>query len=88
MTRDPLGMATIFMDRFTGAKAGLTLDWASGYFLSKDHQMLLIVAEPVEPPQNVDFVKEMMVEVEAAIAEVLTQWSEIGTAGEPDQQNA
>ena len=86
MTRDPLGMAAVFMDRFTGAKAGLSLDWASGYFLSKDHQMLLILVEPVEPPQNVDFVKEMMVEVEAVIAGVRAEWPEIGSVGEPEPE--
>ena len=83
MTRDPLGMAEVFMDRFTGAKAGLALDWASGYFLSRDHQMLLILAEPVEPPQNVDFVKAMMVDVEGVIDRALSSWPEIGSAGEP-----
>ena len=36
MLQDPLGMAEVFMDRFAGAKAGLALDWASGFFLSRD----------------------------------------------------
>ena len=83
MVRDPLGLAEIFMDRFTGAKAGLSLDWSSGYFLSRDHQMLLILAEPIEPPQNVDFVKAMTLEVEGAVDRALARWPEIGSAGEP-----
>jgi predicted RND superfamily exporter protein len=86
MIRDPLGLAEVFMDRFTGAKAGLSLDWASGYFLSKDHQMLLILAEPVAPPQNVDLVKAMMVEVEGVIDGALSKWPEIGSAGEPQPE--
>ncbi len=84
--RDPLGMAEVFMGRFTGAKAGLSLDWASGYFLSRDHQMLLILAEPVEPPQNVDFVKEMMQGVQGVIDGALSRWPEIGSAGEPQPE--
>ena len=83
MTRDPLGLAEVFMGHFSSSKAGLAVDWASGHFLSRDHRMILILAEPVGPPQDVDFVKEMMVEVQGSIDEVVGLWSEIGSPDVP-----
>ena len=83
MLRDPMGLAEVFMDDFTTSKAGLELDWGSGYFLSRDHQMLLVLAEPIGPPQDVDFVKEMMAAVEGSIDQVLAGWGEISGRGDP-----
>lgn len=83
MLRDPIGLAEVFMDQFANSKSGLQVDWASGYFLSRDHQMLLVLAEPIEPPQNVDFVKEMMVEVEGVIDGALAQWADISGEDTP-----
>ena len=36
MRLDPLGLAELFLDRVTGAREGLAIDWASGYLLSRD----------------------------------------------------
>ncbi len=83
MLRDPMGLSEVFMGEFTSSKAGLELDWSSGYFLSRDHLMLLILAEPIEPPQNVDFAKAMMVDVESTIDSALSRWSEIAGEEKP-----
>ena len=86
MLQDPLGLAEVFMERFTSTRSGLTIDWASGYFLSSDHQMLLILAEPAEPPQNVDFVKQMMAEVQTTLDDTVALWPEFAGPEAPSPE--
>ncbi len=64
MRLDPLGLAELFLDRVTGAREGLAIDWASGYLLSRDHEMFLILAKPNRPPQDVDFSRQLLGEVQ------------------------
>ena len=44
---DPLGLAEIFLGRLESSRGTLNVDWTSGYYLSRDHRLLLILAEPV-----------------------------------------
>jgi predicted exporter len=48
---DPLGLADVFLGRLQSSRGTLRVDWTSGYYLSGDHSLLLILAEPVRPPQ-------------------------------------
>jgi len=77
MLQDPLGLAEVFLDRLTSSRAGLAVDWSSGYLLSRDHQMLLILAKPLEPPQNVDFSKQLMARVQTEIEAAQGRWPEL-----------
>ena len=52
---DPLGLSEIFLGRLESSRGTLNVDWTSGYYLSRDHRLLLILAEPVKPPQNIPF---------------------------------
>ncbi len=74
MRLDPLGLAEIFLDRVTGAREGLAIDWASGYLLSRDHEMFLILAKPNRPPQDVDFSRQLLGEVQAHIDALASEW--------------
>ena len=74
MRLDPLGLAELFLDRVSGAREGLAIDWASGYLLSRDHEMFLILAKPNRPPQDVDFSRQLLGEVQEVIAEVQGEW--------------
>ena len=80
---DPLGIAEVFFDRIDTSTAGLKLDWTRGYFLSRDHRMLLILAKPVPAPQNVDLTRLMVAEVEASVDTALASWAEIAGADGP-----
>ena len=57
---DPLGLAEIFLGRVGSSRGALEVDWTSGYYLSRDHRLLLILAEPKRPPQDVEFVEAMV----------------------------
>ena len=74
---DPLGFSTLFLDRVTAARSGLSVDWSSGYLLSRDHRMLLMLAKPVKPPQDVDFSRQMLAALETEVeADLETVWHE------------
>jgi predicted RND superfamily exporter protein len=74
---DPLGLAELFLSRVQSQRGTLQVDWTSGYYLSRDHRMLLILAEPVLPPQNVQFNQRLANGVDGAVAETLARWDEI-----------
>lgn len=81
---DPLAISEVFFDRIETSTAGLRLDWTRGYFLSRDHRMLLALAQPIPPPQNVDLTRVMIDDVEAAVERAKSQWEAItGPDGPP-----
>lgn len=59
---DPFNLAPIYMQKFTSASGGFRIDVASGYYLSADHTMLLILAKPKRPAQDVPFAKALLAE--------------------------
>ena len=81
---DPLGISDAFLGRLSTPQGGLAIDFTSGYLLSQDRQMLLVLAKPNLPPHDVDFAKIMVADVEAVIDDVQTEWPEIlGVEGGP-----
>jgi uncharacterized protein len=80
---DPLGLAQIFLGRVERSRGTLQVDWTSGYYLARDHRMLLILAEPARPPQNIKWNERMVAAVDQAVAETLARWEEIARPGGP-----
>ena len=68
--RDPLGFLPLLLARINKAPASLKVDYASGYYLSGDHSMVLILAKPKGPAQDIDFDRRLISDVEARIAKV------------------
>ena len=54
---DPFNLAPIFLRKFQSAGGGFSIDTSSGYYLSSDHSMLLILTKPKRPAQDVPFGK-------------------------------
>lgn len=81
---DPLGLAQIFLGRVESSRGSLQVDWTSGYYLSRDHRMLLLLAEPARPPQNLKWNQQMVAAVHKAIEETQAGWGDIvGPDGPP-----
>ena len=81
---DPLGLAEVFLSRLETSRGTLNVDWTSGYYISRDHRLLLILAEPVKPPQDIPFTESLAAHADHAIAESLARWEEIaGPGGRP-----
>ncbi|HKS23871.1 MAG TPA: MMPL family transporter [Thermoanaerobaculia bacterium] len=57
---DPFNFAPIFLKKFQAASGGMHLDTSSGYYLSADHSVLLILAKPKRPAQDVPFAKALL----------------------------
>lgn len=77
---DPLGLADIFLGRVESSRGTLQVDWTSGYYLSRDQRMLLVLAEPIQPPGNLKFNENLADQVDRVVASTLARWGEI--AGE------
>ncbi len=71
---DPLGLSDVFLSRMESSRGALNVDWASGYYLSKDHRMLLLLAEPKRPPQDVKFSQAMVAGVRERIEAANASW--------------
>lgn len=57
---DPFNLAPIFIRKFQSAGGGFNIDASSGYYLSADHTMLLILTKPKHPAQNVPFGQKLL----------------------------
>jgi predicted RND superfamily exporter protein len=79
---DPLGLSEVFLDRLNTARVGLSLDWSSGYLLSQDQRMLLLLGKPVRPPQNTEFNKQLVEAVNREIEAVRLEWPELNRGDE------
>src|SRR6185369_11389742 len=80
---DPLGLAEVFLGRLESSRGTLNVDWTSGYYLSRDHRLLLLLAEPVQPPQNLPFNERLAAHVDKAVAESVAHWGEIADSAGP-----
>jgi predicted RND superfamily exporter protein len=80
---DPLGLAEIFLGRIDSSRGSLQVDWTSGYYLSRDHRMLLLLAEPRQPPQSLKFNERLAAGFDRTIAATLADWDEIVGEGAP-----
>ena len=84
---DRTGLAEVLVGQFRSARAGLAVDWSTGYLLSRDHEMLLVLGKSVQPPQNVACVKSLVAAVRAEIEATRSEWPELvdGTDATPPE---
>ncbi len=65
---DPLGIGKSFIERLGDSSGALDVDMSEGYYLSRDHEMLLILAKPVKPAQDISFDEVLVAQVEEVVA--------------------
>ncbi|HXG58496.1 MAG TPA: MMPL family transporter [Thermoanaerobaculia bacterium] len=80
---DPFNLAPILMEKFQSAGGGIRIDTASGYYLSADRTMLLILTRPNRPAQDVPFAKELLAEGAAIEARALREFRQTAPPGTP-----
>ncbi len=73
---DPLGVADVFLDVLAGSSSGFAVNWQQGFFLSKDRRMMLLLAKPDGPPQDVDYAKGLIEAVEGKVEATVAAWRE------------
>lgn len=74
---DPLGLGDIFLGSLQSSRSALRIDWTRGYYLAADHSLLVILAEPVGPPQDIDFAQRLAANVDRIVEEETGTWEEI-----------
>ena len=80
---DPFNLVPIFLKKFQAASGGFNIDTSSGYYLSNDHEMLLMLIKPKRPAQDVPFGKELLAESEIIEARALNDFQKTAPAGTP-----
>jgi predicted RND superfamily exporter protein len=80
---DPLGLGEVFLGKLSGSRGALRVDLSTGFFLSPDHRLLLLLAKPTQPAQKFAFTEELVAAVEAKSAALLARWDEIAGPDPP-----
>lgn len=76
MVRDPLGLLPLLLGRVSRTPSALKVDFASGYYLSADHSMVLILAKPTRPAQDIAFDAMLFDDLEERIARARARLAE------------
>lgn len=80
---DPFNLLPIFLRKFQSAGSGFRIDTSSGYYLSSDHSMLLILTKPKRPAQDVPFGKALLNEGSLIEARALADFQKNAPPGTP-----
>lgn len=80
---DPFHLLPIFMNKFKTDGTGFHIDVTSGYYLSADHTMLLILTKPKRPAQDVPFATKLMAEKESIERNALKEFKATADPGTP-----
>ncbi|BBA68997.1 efflux RND transporter permease subunit [Geobacter sulfurreducens] len=67
---DPLALRELILPRLQAASQALDLDPESPYFLSRDGQLLVMIAEPARPVQDMEFARKLVAGINEARAAV------------------
>jgi len=65
-TADPLFLRDLILPRLKAGSQALDLDPASPYLLSRDGRVLIMIAEPVRPVQDMAFARKLVVAINEA----------------------
>ena len=63
---DPLGLRSLILPRLKAGSQALDMDPASPYFLSRDGRVLIMIAEPVRPVQEMAFARKLVAGINQA----------------------
>lgn len=76
MVRDPLGLLPLLLGKVSQTPAALKVDFSSGYFLAADHSMVLILAKPTRPAQDIAFDELLFEDLEERIGRARVRLAE------------
>ncbi|HEX5773955.1 MAG TPA: MMPL family transporter, partial [Geomobilimonas sp.] len=66
ITADPFSLRDLVLPRLKKASQALDLDTTSPYFLSRDGRLLIMIAEPARPVQDMVFARKLVTEINEA----------------------
>ncbi len=68
-TRDLLGVLPLLLKRLATSGGKLSVDASSGYYLSADHSLLVVLAYPHRPAQDIAFDQKLFADLRKRVAE-------------------
>lgn len=74
---DPFGLAELLLGQVESSRGSMQVDWTSGYYLSRDRRLLLLLVKPEQPPQEVQRNRALVAAIEAKVAAVQGRWGDI-----------
>ncbi|HJT18447.1 MAG TPA: MMPL family transporter [Thermoanaerobaculia bacterium] len=80
---DPFNLVPIFIRKFQTSGGGFNIDASSGYYMSSDHTMLLILMKPNRPAQDVPFAKQLLADGALIEAKALSEFQKSKPPGLP-----
>lgn len=80
---DPFNLLPVYLNKFKLSGGGFKIDTSSGYYLSSDHTMLLILTKPKHPAQDVPFAKSLLQEGALIEADALQNFQKTAAPGTP-----
>jgi hypothetical protein len=73
---DPLRLHRVYQERFSGVEGTFRVDVTSGYLLSTDHRMLLLIVKPPGTAQDIDYARRLIGKVRAELETTLAEFRE------------
>ncbi|MEO8504098.1 MAG: MMPL family transporter [Acidobacteriota bacterium] len=74
---DPAGISEVLLSQMGSNRGSLQADWTSGYLLSGDHRIILLLGKPIKPPQDIDFTRGLIDSVNHEIEATRAEWHEL-----------
>ncbi|MCG8459620.1 MAG: MMPL family transporter, partial [Holophagales bacterium] len=73
---DPIGLSEVFFDRLDKGRGALGVDWTSGFYLSSDRRLFLMLAKPEGAAQDLEFTQGLVDSVERQVARLGAAWQD------------
>ena len=73
---DPLSLSDVFLGQLDRGRGSLGVDWTTGYYLSKDRRLFLMLAKPDGAAQDLEYTRKLVRTLEGLIAEQTASWQE------------
>lgn len=80
---DPMGLLTQILENVRLGGIGITVDRETGCLIDPERRMLLMVAKPTGPAQDLAFDRELARGLQERLAEVAVDWRADGWDGDP-----
>jgi predicted RND superfamily exporter protein len=80
---DPMGLLTQILENVRLGGIGITVDRETGCLIDPERRMLLMVAKPTGPAQDLAFDRELARGLQERLAEVALEWRADGWDGDP-----
>ena len=71
---DPFNLLPVFLDKLQRASGGMKVDFSSGYYVSQDGTMAVIIAKPHKAAQDLPFSREIMAETQRFTEEAVAEF--------------